>query len=267
MSATAETVHKLETALYNLQPVVGWELVREDDWLQYTQFDAPTHYRNGVLRSVLAEGEADARIERTIEHYREHDLPFRWVVTPTTRPRDTATRLAAHGLQHFETLEAMVARPVDFPPPMRGDVEIVEVDESKVEEYVAVSKDGWGLVPPAVVRFRESLLRHLAKEPRDSVYLVARLDGVPAATGSFSLIEDFAHFSGAATNPAYRRRGLYRELILARMAILRERGVTLATNHCVSTSSAPICARLGFERICDFEVYTWEPACGSEESA
>jgi hypothetical protein len=39
------------------------------------------------------------------------------------------------------------------------------------------------------------------------------------------------------------------------MRFLRERGVPLVTNHCVSTTSAPICKKLGFRKVCVFEVY------------
>jgi hypothetical protein len=39
---------------------------------------------------------------------------------------------------------------------------------------------------------------------------------------------------------------------------LRARGVGLVTNHAVSTTSAPICARLGFRRVFDVAVFRYE---------
>ncbi len=253
-------VAKLEQALCYLEdPGDGFEEFQSETWVQYTEPNAPTHFRNGVLRSVLQPDELQERIAATIAHYDALSLPFRWMVTPSTRPLNTLDVLMANGFTHHETLEGQVADPANFPAPPEDDVEVVEVDEDLIEDWIEVNRLGFGLPEQAVPRFRQSMTRRLSEDPRCHCTLLARVDGKPAAVGSYVLRDDFAHFSGAATVKAFRRRGLYRRLILERMARLRAAGISLVTNHCVSTTSAPICKRVGFEHVCDFEVLIHTP--------
>jgi len=142
-------------------------------------------------------------VRDTVAYFAERSLPFRWMVTPSTRPADTTEVLLANGFEHAETLIGMAADPEAFPPPAREDIEVVEVrsdDERAVEAWLAVCTDAWGLAPDAVDRFRASLERRTARD--DHAYL-ARIDGRPAATAALSFVEDFGHFDGASTSKAY----------------------------------------------------------------
>jgi hypothetical protein len=254
-----DLVRKLESALRVAEDRLrGAELVWTADWARITTPDARTHYRNGVLRSILEPDALGPRIDETIAHYGRLGVPFRWVVTPSTRPRDTSEVLLRKGFALAETLHAMVADPADFPPHAGGDVTVEMVGKDNLETWVLCTGRGWNMPPPAVGRFREELVRALARPDRTSFYFLARHRGAPAGTSSLSLMDGFAHFTGAEVPEEHRRRGIYRAMILERMRFLRERGVSLVTNHCVSTTSAPICARLGFRLVCPFEVYRFE---------
>ncbi len=253
-----DKIAKLERAFCELQDLGDLQLESDDSWLRYTQPSAPTQFRNGVLRSILEPDEVQPRIEETIRHFDDHNLPFRWIITPSSRPLDLPQALMANGFAHFETLRGVTAAPANFPPP-DDDIEIVEVDERLVEDWLLVNREGFGLPDQAVPRFRKVHLMRLAEEPRREYSFIARVDGEPASAGSFIRVEDFAHFSGAATRKSFQRRGLYRRLVLARMARLRELGISLVTNHAVATTSGPLCMKMGFEHVCDFEVFVHEP--------
>jgi ribosomal protein S18 acetylase RimI-like enzyme len=249
----------LESALYASGDRIGdGRLSRTGDWVQLTTPDAKTHFRNGILRSIVAPTDLERRIDATIAHYREVGVPFRWMVTPSTQPRDTGSVLLRRGFDHIETLHAMVADPAAFPPHAGGDVTVERIDATGIDLWVECAGRGWKMPPDAIARFREELRRAFAQGDPSRSYFLARVGGVPAGTSSLKLMEGFAHFNGAEVDEAFRGRGVYRAMVLERMRFLRDRGVAIVTNHCVSTTSAPICARLGFRTICVFDVYRFD---------
>ena len=73
------------------------------------------------------------------------------------------------------------------------------------------------------------------------VRYVALIDGVIAGGASFHMAEDVAQLAGAATAPAYRRRGVHSALLSARLGDARTAG-------------------------CDVAVVTTQPASKSEEN-
>lgn len=252
-----DDVDRLELALYvESGRGTGSEVVRTGTWVQLTTPDAPTEFRNGILRSVLRSDEVDARIDEAIAHYGA--LPFRWFVTPSTRPADMDEHLARKGFSHVDTLWAMTADARDFPEPAHPDVTVEEIGEDGLEEWLATMGRGWNMPAAGIDRFRKEIRANFAATPRVRHYFLARWDGEPAGSGSLRLFDDFAFFNGGETNERFRKRGVYREMVLARMKFLRERGIFRVTNHCRHRTSGPLCRKLGFRTVCEFR--TWRHA-------
>jgi GNAT superfamily N-acetyltransferase len=232
-----DEVELLERALVFANTRMG-EVRREPGWVQVTLPDSQTDYRNLVVRSVLADEDADARIERARAHYRAVGVDFRWWLTPSSRPLDVA---------------AMIADPGAHEPRPATDVEVAELDASELELYTDVSVAGWGAPAAAWDRFHFAAREKLAGG--GSCFL-ARVGGEPAGTASLAPFEDGAHFSGAVVLPEFRRRGVYRALIDARMRTVRSRGAKFVTNLCRASTSAPICRKLGFRDVCAMRVFS-----------
>jgi GNAT superfamily N-acetyltransferase len=87
------------------------------------------------------------------------------------------------------------------------------------ETGLPVDRFSYDIVAQAIEDFLEApgFDRHLAF-----------LDGTPAGAGSMRLHARIALFSGSATRPAWRRRGVQAALIATRLAEARERGAELA---------------------------------------
>jgi predicted acetyltransferase len=62
---------------------------------------------------------------------------------------------------------------------------------------------------------------------------------------------------GAAVDPEVRRQGIYHTLLAHRLREIKRRELP-AVIHCLENTSAPICLKLGFEKVC--EIYSFEPA-------
>ncbi len=248
-------IRRLELALYESGPPPSeGTVVCQDGWLMFTEPAAPTYYRNGVVRSVLRENEVEERIAETISHFRRVGTSFRWVITPSSRPRNLPRRLRACGFEHLETLVGMVADPADFAAPSRSEIHIEPVRSATLPDWLEVARDAWGMPPPALERFSRTMKLDL--DGTRVTHMIARADGKPVGVASFALVDDYAHFSGGAVVPEHRGNGVYTELVRARMEWLRRLDIRVVTSHNLSTTSAPICERLGFEAVCEFEVYT-----------
>jgi len=231
------------------------EMVEGPGWVQVTDANAKTDYRNLVLRSVLEADEADARIEAAKQHFAKTGVDFRWWVTPSSRPLDLAERLERHGMHLADTVIGMVADPAAFPGRESPDVEIRAVTSEELDLYADVTSEGWGSPPAARDRFRKIAARELETLGERTTYLVF-YRGEPAGTAGLSFLENSAHFAGSVVLPRFRGRGIYRVMIEERMRIVRERGVAIVTNHCRASTSAPICERLGFRRVCEMQVFS-----------
>ena len=149
----------------------------------------------------------------------------------------------------------MVADARDFPDPEQTDITVERIGIEHAELWASVTADGWNTPPAARARFFMEVERALRKNDPRGHYFIARLGGTPVGTGVINCVDDFAHFNGSVVLEQYRRRGIYRALIYERMKFVRGLGVTSVTNTCVSDTSAPICARLGFRTAADFEIY------------
>ncbi|MBT4792399.1 MAG: hypothetical protein HON90_12580, partial [Halobacteriovoraceae bacterium] len=93
------------------------------------------------------------------------------------------------------------------------------------------------------------------KEGRGSKDFIAYINDFAVASGGFSITKDYAFLGGGAVNPKYRKQGVYRTLLSHRMDIISEMNLP-AVIHCLKKTSAPICLRLGFEKVC--EIFSFE---------
>ena len=60
---------------------------------------------------------------------------------------------------------------------------------------------------------------------------------------------------GGVVLPAFRKRGVYRALVAARLADAAARGATLATCQARTETSASLLAKLGFEVVCRYPIF------------
>lgn len=221
------------------------QVIERPGWLQIVTPSITTGGLNEVIYSLLDERDTDRVIDETIAIYRDRGLKFRWNAGPGSGPADLGERLARRGLTL--SLGRGMARSTDAPAGS-GDVRLV--DESMLEAFSQVMAAGWGSDPNALL----ALHRHVLGEGQQFMFL-AYDDGVPAATASYVACERSAYLIGGVVLRAHRGRGLYRDLVHARLAHARARGLTVATSHARESTSAPILDKLGFETVCPMAMY------------
>jgi len=220
-------------------------VIERPGWLQIITPSIKTGGLNEVLYSSLDEQTADVAIDDAITTYRDLGLKFRWNAGAGSAPENLGKRLERRGLE--ASWGRGMIRSTDGAGP---DGEVVEVDASTLAAYTDVMATGWSADAGALLAQH----RHVLIERRQHLFLVYR-EGIPAAVAAYVQFSRSAFLMGAVVLPAYRGLGLYRDLVRARLAHARARGIQLATSHAREATSAPILDKLAFETVCRFPMY------------
>lgn len=77
----------------------------------------------------------------------------------------------------------------------------------------------------------------------------SRIGNVPISSGGLTMSDNVVRLWGAGTHPAYRGRGGYRAITIARMNEGRHRGATIAIVNARIGTSGPILRRMGFRSV------------------
>lgn len=229
----------------------GQTVIERPGWFQLITPAFRQGGLNEVTRVQLADHEADAVIDATLAQYAAQDIRFKWVVTPSCRPRDLGERLARRGMSHRSCV-VMAADLADLRIPPSPDVTVEPVDLTNVDTFADVVTAGWDMQGTPLAELQRAQIADPARRHRG---FLARVDGRPAGGANHILLERSAYFIGAVVLPEFRGRGVYRALIAARLAALAEAGIRLVTIQALVDTSAPILARLGFTPLADLDVY------------
>lgn len=234
-------------------PLPDLRLVERPGWLQILTPSFRQGGMNEVCFSALADDESDAVIDATVAEYRELGLRFRWVVGPDSAPADLAARLERRGLKRTEICGMW--RATADPPAAPADVAVERVDATTVDEFTHTMGAGWNMDAAPMAALHAAVLADPAQ--RQQLYL-ARIDGRPAGIASTVGFARSAYLMAGVVLPAFRRRGVYRALVAARLRAAAALGLGLATVQARAETSAPLLQRLGFATRCRFPIFAFE---------
>ena len=222
---------------------------------------------NEILFSNLCgtDQEIDGEIEKLIAEYQHLGRPMRWCVYPWSYPHDLGEKL----LQRGATCSDVHALLCDTSVPLNivEDTEIVRVDpnsDPQYEAYIQIMSSGvmssGRTLPADEVNFRRQRYRELIQGEHPIMHLfLAKYQDVVAGCGAMYLKQDSAWMTGDYVAPAYQARGLFQSLIAARLKLLQELGIGIATGHGRVATSVPWLVRFGFQTIFPYRIYQIDP--------
>ncbi len=190
-----------------------------------------------VLWSALDASAIDDAIEEQKAYFAALGHELEWKAFAHDLPADLIDRLRARGFAIDEPEGIVVLDLATAGPELSAGAPNVR-RLTRADEMSQRIREEWRLSPETV-----------------TVY-AAELDGARVAHGwaRFPTNSSFASLWGGATLPAYRNRGLYTQLVRARVQEARQRGYRYVTVDARPTSR-PILERRGFR------VLTWATAC------
>lgn len=198
----------------------------------FSGLGSPANKAIGVgFDAPLDPGELDA-VEAA---WRERGEPMRVELASLALP-EAARTLTERGyrLIGFENVLGRSLEVIDAPGTVQGlTLEILPPDE--LEPWLRVVVDGFAVPDEGPEPFEQHSREVLESVIRDVSQLngmrryVARIDGEPAGAASMRIDGRFASLAGAATLPAFRRRGVQSALFERRLADAAADGCTIAT--------------------------------------
>jgi ribosomal protein S18 acetylase RimI-like enzyme len=256
-------VHELEHNLWemwsNFGCGTGCSLHDEGDVLWF-ETPIPTIPYNGILK-FRASADTDLKIDRLVSHFNQRDVPFMWVVHPTSQPHDLPERLKKRGLLEAEVLPGMartLAALPDAPPLSKGvQVRILD-DKSDVSAYYDFAAWRWGIPPEHRAHFKAVTATFRFGQPGSKACMwQAWRDGQPVAKAGTYLTVGSAGIYAVATRPEARRQGLAGTLTLTALQHARRLGHDLAVLHS-SPMAESLYQSLGFETVAKFRLFASE---------
>lgn len=208
-------------------------------------------------------GSADVRgdVAPVVERFREKRVPFRWWITPSTRPADLPERLEREGMRYVYDSGGMVAEmkhaPLDKPLPDGLEIRRIR-DVESLSDWSDVLLPVFNLQPSDAALWRTAFSQIGFHDDAEWAHFVGYAGGLPVATTSVMMAGDLVGVYHVATLPSARGRGFGAALTLAGMRHGRERGATTAVLQS-SPMGEPVYRALGFERVCRLSMYDWRP--------
>ena len=181
-----------------------------------------------VIYTDLPEADVERAIDEQIAYFEQLGHDFEWKVFSHDRPADLVERLRARGFD-IDEVEAILGLEVDSAP------------AQLFEPTPAVRQVFDPSEAPERIRWE------MINTPDQVSVYVAEVDGQPVSHGWVRFPEHSALASlwGGATDPAFRGRGLYSQLVARRIQEARQRGYRYVTVD-ARAMSRPILERRGF---------------------
>jgi len=236
------------------------EIIQDPHWFQVITRSSRGLLANSVSKCEIDVADIDKRIQKTIDTYKSLDTPFHWVVAPSSRPHDLATRLVAAGMRFGGTSYGLIAECSKITAPERSDVTVEPLSDKNIREYTSLMSPDTFVEAHAVERHRGLVQHHLEKKGHLVSHFLARFQGRPAGIAEIRYHSGYAFVPGGRpqVKSEFTNNGVFGTLVahLAADAAKKKLGViaTYAGNECV-----PIWLKLGFEITSEYKIYFWRP--------
>jgi len=206
--------------------------------------------------------ELDELIARQVQAFAERGERFEWKLHGHDRPEDLPQRLHAAGFVPEGTETIVIAPVADIAGEVRlpADVSMREVTRRADFERVAALEQAVWEAEGERSWLVDMLESERAVDP-DALTIVVAEAGptvVCAAWIRFERGTEFATLWGGATTPDWRRRGIYRAVVVHRANLAADRGFRYLEVD-ASDDSRPILERLGFTAVTTTTPYVWSP--------
>jgi GNAT superfamily N-acetyltransferase len=165
----------------------------------------------------------ERHIEPLVTWYRDNGVKARFEIVPGDYEAGLGRELARLGYYQSGFHVSVICEP-DLSLPAATGIAIEPVTNADhMEDFLTAYVAGWGFPVKDHAQFKENV-RPWLRLPEWSLYL-ARVDGGPAAAATLYVRDKVAYCADAATDPAFRGRGLQSALLAARIAAAQAAGV------------------------------------------
>jgi hypothetical protein len=224
---------------------------------------------NHVGLAELDGTSVDKVIQETIDLFRIEKKSFTWAVGPNSRPHDINSHLEKFGFELRNDISeyGMVLSTSDeiYNSENSSSIDVSEVSLDDLENRAEVISEsfGQGMTPEtAIMVVNMAKLLNSTERYRNKIKGYLATDTETGKTVGYSMMEmdtedRHAILDGSAVLQAYRRRWIYRKMIWMRQRDARDNGVDHLIIHAVKNTSAPVCEKVWFRKMCGINFYSY----------
>ena len=258
MAASKEAIFlALENSIFAFPEMPGrWEVLDFPGVRAHATPQASHPIGNLVGVSTLTEDNADAVIAQVRDFFAAREHTVGWSVNPSSTPGDLVSRLEAAGFAKVLEQAGQVLTNMGLAIKSNPAVTVRQATQEDRDALIRVYATAYPLPEELAAVWTDVL--PLAAGGSHYLAFLAGVAGPVAVASMFPFPKStVAVMQGAATLNAYRGHGVYTALMARRLADARAMGMEAAILQADRTTSAPICANLGFEEVCSIDLYAW----------
>jgi GNAT superfamily N-acetyltransferase len=242
----------------------GWKIQREKEQVNYYT-GIPTPFMNSVLLSQFNDSILKIEVKKTIEYYKEKQVPFLWWIGPSSDSKKLEVLLLDYGMKeinHRRTGMAFDLRKVDE----KKWIDAIEKSNLSIEPVRNLEElEDWSRIiekclnyPPSIIEvFRPSMMNTLGRNSELSAYL-AYLDGTPVASSSRWYSAGVMGLFNVGTLPEYRGKRF--ATIMAQAILLEAKKRNYEISTLIATDQGyGVYQKLGYQDIWEWKQYVWAP--------
>jgi ribosomal protein S18 acetylase RimI-like enzyme len=217
----------------------------------------PTLPYNAVIRFSATRG-IDRSMDRIFERFRGRDVPFIWIVHPSTKPPNLESRLRSRGFEEAEVVDGMWVDLAQLPAQAEcaAGIEIRQVTSaSDIDALLDLVTWRWDVSSDAQGTLRTISRAFEFGSTGSAVRCwIAWKGETPVAKALLNVAAGSAGLYAVATKPDVRGLGLARTLALRAFDAARREGIRLGVLHSTPMARS-LYTKLGFCSIAPFRVF------------
>ncbi|MFX1572287.1 MAG: GNAT family N-acetyltransferase [Promethearchaeota archaeon] len=215
----------------------------------------PFPMANGVINTKLTSEIAEKKINQIITYFEDKNIPFAWVVGPSSEPKDLGELLANKGFIPVQKAPGMACNLKNL---IYKTEPLVNLKIVKVKNFEMLKL--WADVCITAAEWPKELLLDLwlTISSPDNAFL-AYYDGKPVATSYVFYGAGVAGIYNVGTLEDVRNKGIGTAISLAPLYQAKKLGYEIAILQS-SEMGLNIYKKIGFKEYCKMETFIWSPS-------
>lgn len=241
--------------------IKGVKYAENDEYFEFMT-GVPYFRLNGVIDAQILPEIAEETVKKIISSFRENNLPFMWIIGPSSSPNNLREYLLKNKLISVVKPPGMALNLKDLPDEMKPvpDVEIIKVADAKaLKTYINVGIIGLEWPKDITYGFLQQVAkRFFLPDNRTHSAYIAYYKGKPAAISRVFFGGGVAGIYRVTTLEEARRKGIGTAVSLVSLYEAKELGYEIAT-LIASDLGLNVYKKIGFKEYCRFEMFVWSP--------
>ena len=261
-----EIEHAIEFNLYEFfRSMVNIELedTQYEETEEFSRFctGIPFYFFNGVIDNHISSENAMKKIKENITFFEKRQVPFLWVLGPSSTPKNMVELLIKNGFI-IDKLQGMAynLKTLNTERELLNKVEIIKVesmDNLKVWNDIILT----GFEFPKELRsdfFFEAFSFILLNNRASASAFLAYYDGNPVASSLVLYKAGVAGIHMVTTLEEACRKGIGTAITLASLSEAKKLGYETAILHSTEMG-LNMYKQMGFKEYCEIELFIWQP--------